>query len=44
MMNWKGYGKNMTQPNSRNYSSIFLEGLWKPVRTSVRINGLKAKI
>jgi hypothetical protein len=44
MMNWKGYGRKQSWPNLRYFPNIFLEGLRKLQKTSVRIAGLWAEI
>jgi hypothetical protein len=43
-MNWKGCGIRRSWPNLRYYRSIFLEGLRKTSKTSVRLAGLRLEI
>jgi hypothetical protein len=44
MMNWKGCEKRRSWPKLRYYQGIYLEGLRKIKKTSVRIAGLRAEI
>jgi hypothetical protein len=44
MMGWKGFGRRQTQPNLKYYPGIRLEGLKKPLKSSLTIAGLRAEI
>jgi hypothetical protein len=44
IINWKGYGRKWQWPNLRYYPDIFLEGLRKTMKISVRRDSLWAEI
>jgi hypothetical protein len=44
MMNSNGGGKKRSRPNFMYYPNLFLEGLRKTTKTSVKVAGLRTEI
>jgi hypothetical protein len=44
IISWKGYRRNQLCPNLRYYPGIFLEGVRKTTKTSVRIASLQTDL